>query len=434
MNTSEEEYALLTRVKQLEKSVQPARKRPGVRPLLTFFAILACLIAAGIIAGLVPKLRREKGLQVTEDTETTQRPVVNVAAAKLASPKSTLDLPGDTYAIIESPIFPRVDGYLSKRNSDIGDIVKAGQVMAEIETPELDQQLLQARATLSNSRSSLKELEANIALAQANLNLAETTFQRWKILQAKGAIARQDFDEKDADFQVKRATVEAAEARLASARDTVAANESNVRRLEQTKAFAHVTAPFDGIVTYRVMDVGTLVNAGNSGANHEIFRVADLDIMRIFVNVPQTWVSAIHDGQKAEVRVQELPGKVFTATVAHSTHEVDTTSRAMLAVLRTPNPQHLLLPGMYAQVRFATSRPVSTLLIPGDALLNGTQGTRVATAGPDGKVHFKSVRVGNDFGNEVEILDGLSPDDLVIMNPTDAVREGVEVEAKKSAR
>ncbi len=176
--------------------------------------------------------------------------------------------------------------------------------MAEIETPELDQQLLQARSTLSNSQSLLKELQANIVLAQANLQLAETTFQRWKVLQAKGAIARQDFDEKDADFQVKRATVEAAEARLASARDTVSANESNVRRLEQTKAFAHVTAPFDGIVTYRVMDVGTLVNAGNSGANHEIFRVADLNTMRIFVNVPQSWVSAIHDGQTAELQVQ----------------------------------------------------------------------------------------------------------------------------------
>ena len=415
-------------------AVQPTRKGTGVRPLLTFFAVLAILIAAGIVAGLLPRLRREKLLQTTEHTETTQRLVVNVAAAKLASPKSTLDLPGDMQALIESPIFPRTDGYLSKRNVDIGDLVKTGQVMAEIETPELDQQLQQARATVSNSQSTLKELEANITLAEANLNMAATTFQRWKILQAKGAIARQDFDEKDADFQVKRATLEAAKARLASERDMVAVNEANLRRLEQTKAFAHVTAPFDGIVTARLMDVGTLVNAGNSGANHEIFRVADINTMRIFVNVPQTWVGAIHDGQKAELRVQELPGKVFAAVVAHSTHEVDTTSRSMLAILRTPNPARLLLPGMYAQVRFATSRPVSTLLIPGDALVNGTQGTRVATAGPDGKVHFKNVRVGNDFGNEIEILDGLSPETQVIMNPTDSVREGVDVEIQKSAR
>ena len=429
MKTSDEPF-----VKHLEASVQPARKRPGVRPLLTFFAVLGLLLAAGIVAGLLPKLRRQQRLQAAGETQVSQRLVVNVAAARLASPKSTLDLPGDMQALIESPIFPRVEGYMAKRNVDIGDIVKAGQVMAEIETPEIDQQLQQARATVLNSQSALKELQANITLAQASLKLAETTFQRWKTLQAKGAIARQDFDEKDADFQVKRATVEAAEARLASAREIVAGNEANVRRLEQTKSFAHVKAPFDGIVTARLMDVGTLVNAGNSGANREIFRVADLNVMRIFVNVPQTWVSAIHDGQKAELRVQEIPGKVFQAAVAHTTHAVDATSRSMLAVLRTPNPNHQLLPGMYAQVRFATSRPVSTLLIPGDALVNGKEGTRVATAGPDGKVHFKNVRVGTDFGNEIEILDGLSPDDLVIVNPTDAVRDGVEVEVQKSPR
>jgi RND family efflux transporter MFP subunit len=420
-------------VKPGEPSIRPARKRPGVRPLLTFFAVLGVLLVAGIVAGLLPKLRRERALQANEQVETAQHLVVNVAAAKLASPKSTLDLPGDMQAMIESPIFPRVDGYMSKRLVDIGDIVKAGQVMAEIETPELDQQLQQAKATVANSLSSLKELQANINLAQANAKLAETTFQRWKTLQGKGAIARQDFDEKEADFQVKKATVEAAEARLASARDMVAANQAAVRRLEQMKSFAHVTAPFDGIVTARLMDVGTLVNSGNGGANHEIFRVADVNVMRIFVNVPQTSVAAIHDGQTAELRVQELPGKVFKAVVAHTTHEVDTATRSMLAVLQTPNPGHLLLPGMYAQVRFATSRPVSTLLIPGDALVNGTKGTRVATIGSDRRVHFKSVRVGNDFGNEIEVLDGLAPDELVVMNPTDAVRDGVEVDAKQAS-
>jgi RND family efflux transporter MFP subunit len=199
------------------------------------------------------------------------------------------------------------------------------------------------------------------------------------------------------------------------------------------KSFAHVTAPFDGIVTARLMDVGTLVNSGNGGANHEIFRVADVNVMRVFVNVPQTSVAAIHDGQTAELRVQELPGKVFKAVVAHTTHEVDPATRSMLAVLRTPNPGHVLLPGMYAQVRFATSRPVSTLLIPGDALVNGTKGTRVATIGSDRRVHFKSVHVGNDFGNEIEVLDGLAPDELVVMNPTDAVRDGVEVDAKQAS-
>ena len=429
MKTTEEPY-----VKHLEASAQVARKRPGVRPVLILFAVLAVLIAAGIVAGLLPKLRRQQALLAAGQVQISQRPVVNVAAARLAPAKRTLDLPGDMQALIESPIFPRVDGYISKRNVEMGDIVKAGQIMAEIETPELDQQLQQLRATLSNSLSTLKELQANIMLAQANVNIAGITFQRWKILQAKGAIARQDFDEKDADYQVKQAELEAARAKLLSARDTVAANEANVRRLEKMKAFAQVTAPFDGIVTARLMDVGTLVNAGNGGTNHEIFRVADLNTMRIFVNVPQTWVGEVAVGQKAELRVQELPGKVFAAEVRHITQEVDTTSRSMLVILETPNPGHRLLPGMYAQVRFATSRPVSTLLVPSDALINGKEGTRIAIAGSDGKVHLRSVRVGSDFGNEIEILDGLTANDLVIMNPTDSVREGVEVEAKKSAR
>lgn len=415
-------------------AARAARKRPGVRPLLTFFAVLGVLVVAGIVAGLIPKLRREKAVLAATNVEATQKPVVNVAQARPAPAKQTLDLPGDLQAVIESPIFARVDGYLSKRNVDIGDHVKTGQVMAEIETPELDQQIQQAKATLSNSQSNLKELQADITLADANARLAGTTYQRWKALQEKGAIARQDFDEKDADFQVKKAQLEAAQAKLASARDMVAANAANVRRLEQTKSFCHVTAPFDGIVTYRVMDVGTLVNSGNGGANRELFRVADVRTMRIFVNVPQTWVGSIEDGQKAELRVQELPGKVFYPVVQHSTHEVDTSNRSMLAVLRTPNPSALLLPGMFAQVRFATSRPVSTLLIPSDAMINGKDGTRVATVDAVGKVRFRNIRVGNDFGNEVEVLDGLSANDFVIMNPSDAVREGAEVEVNKVTR
>lgn len=415
-------------------AARAARKRPGVRPLLTFFAVLGVLVAAGIVAGVIPKLRREKAVLAATNFEVTQKPVVNAAPARPAPAKRTLDLPGDLQAVIESPIFARADGYLSKRNVDMGDHVKAGQVMAEIETPELDQQIQQARATLSNSQSSLKELQANITLAEANVRLAETTYQRWKILQQRGAIARQDFDEKDADFQVKKAQVEAAQAKLASARDMVAANEANVRRLEQTKLFCHVKAPFDGIVTYRVIDVGTLVNSGNGGTNHEIFRVADVRTMRIFVNVPQTWVGAIEDGQKAELRVQELPGKVFNPVVQHITHEVDTSNRSMLVVLQTPNPGALLLPGMFAQVRFATSRSVSTLLIPSDAMVNGKEGTRVATVDAGGTVRFKNIRVGNDFGNEVEVLDGLNANDLVIMNPSDAVREGAGVEVHKVAR
>jgi RND family efflux transporter MFP subunit len=342
-------------------------------------------------------------------------------------------LPGDLQALVESPIYARADGYLIKRNVDIGDRVKAGQVMAEIETPELEQQIQQARATLSNSVSTLKELEAALALVKANLRLSQQTVDRWLVLEKRGAVSHQETDEKRADLEVKQAQVEAAEANIVSRRDLIAANEASLHRLEQMKAFAHVTAPFDGIVTARNVDIGTLINSGNGGPGRAMFSVAQTEIMRIFVNVPQAFVGSIHDGGAAELRVQELPGQVFQATVSHFTHEVDTTSRAMLAVLRVPNPRGKLLPGMYAQVRFPGAKSASgAVLIPGDALMLVSKGPRVAVVDADNRIHFRDVKVGNDYGNEIEIKSGLAAGERVIMNPTDAVKDGVEVEIRKS--
>ncbi len=407
------------------------RTRKSARPLMTFLLVVAVIIVSAIVAGLLPRLRRGQALQAAVDVGREQRPIVNVAVVKRAASNAPLDLPGDLQAIVESPIFARVDGYLSKRNVDIGDHVKTGQVLAEIETPELDQQIQQAQATLSNSQSSLKEFEAEMALAQANLNLSQKTFDRWQALEKRGAISHQDADDKGADLEVRKAQLEAARAKIGSARDLITANEASLGRLRQMKQFSHVSAPFDGIITYRVVDVGTLINSGNSGATHEIFRVADTSIIRIFVNVPQTYVAEIRDGQKAELRVQELPGQVFQPTVAHSTHEVDMGSRSMLAILRVPNPKGVLLPGMYAQVRFASIRSGTSLLIPGDALVFGSKGTRVAVVDPDNTVHFREIHVGNDYGGEIEVVSGVSEGDLVVMNPTDAVREGVSVEVHK---
>jgi RND family efflux transporter MFP subunit len=312
--------------------------------------------------------------------------------------------------------------------------VKTGQVMAEIETPELNQQVEQAKATLSNSVSSLKELEADLTLAKANYKLAQQTAQRWQALESKGAVSHQETDEKRADLDVKKAQMEAAEAKILSTHDLIRANESNVHRLQQLQAFSHITAPFDGIVTARNMDVGTLINSGSSNATTKpIFSVAQPNIMRIFVNIPQTNVALIHDGMTAELRVQELPGQVFHATVTRFTHEVDMTSRSMLAILRVPNPTGILIPGMYAEVRFPGRKSDGgTILIPGDALVLSSQGPRVAVVDGDNRVHFQLVKVGTDYGNEVEIKTGLNAGDLVIMNPSDAVKDGVQVEVHKT--
>ena len=404
-----------------------------VRPLLTFFAVLGILVIAAVVAGVLPRLQHQHSVHAAVDLERVQKVPVNVTAARQAAAGAALDLPGDLQALIESPIYARADGYIVKRNSEIGDHVKAGQVMAEIETPEIDQQIQQARATLSNSVSSLKELEANLALARANLRLSQQTAQRWVALEQRGAVSHQETDEKRADLEVKQAQMEAAQAKIASTRDLISANEANLHRLEQVKAFSHVTAPFDGIVTARNIDVGVLINSGNGGPAKSLFSVAQTGIMRIFVNVPQAYVGSIHDGAPAELRVQELPGQVFAATVSHFTHEVDTTSRTMLAILRVPNQRGILLPGMYSQVRFpGVKSAAGVVLIPGDARLLSSNGPRVAVVDSSNRAHFREVKVGDDYGNEVEIKSGVGAGDLVIMNPPDAVKDGVEVEIHRS--
>jgi RND family efflux transporter MFP subunit len=401
-----------------------------MRPLLTFFAVLACVVAAAIIAGLLPRLSRQKGLLAASETLKELRPVVIASAARLAPAKDSIDLPGDLQAMVESPIFARADGYLKSRKVDIGDRVKAGQLMAEIETPELDQQIAQSRATLAQSQAALRELGADITLSRANLNLSKVTLDRWDRLSTKGVVAKQELDQKQADFDVKKAQTERAEASLATAQETVHASAANVKRLEEMKGFASVAAPFDGIVTTRNVDIGTLINAGNAGVSKEMFRVARITPLRIFVNVPQTYVEEIHNGQAAELRVQERPGQIFPARITNISNSLDATSRAMLVILETPNPTGALYPGMYAQVRFAGAKLRPLLRVPGDTVMLTTDGPRLAVVGADHVVHFRSVTLGEDLGAEVEILSGLRPGELVISNPADSVQEGATVEVR----
>lgn len=405
-------------------------KKAGVRPILLFFVVLAVIIGVAIVGGILPRLSRQKGLLAASTELGTRRPVVIASPAHLASAKDTIDLPGDLQPIMESAIFARADGFVSSRKVDIGDHVKTGQLMAEIETPELDQQIGMAHAALAQSQSALKELQADINLSHANLNLSKATVDRWQRLADKGVVSKQEREEKQADFAVKQAQTEKAEATLATAHDTIHGNESNLARLEQLKAFSHVTAPFDGIVTARNIDVGALINAGNGGATKEMFKVAKIQPLRIFVNVPQTYVEEMHSGQTAELRVQERPGQIFPAKVTNISSSLDANSRSMLVILETPNPGAALFPGMYAQIRFAGSRPRPTLRVPGDTVLTDKNGARVAVVTPDHTVHFHAVTIGQDLGSEIEILSGLAVGDLVISNPSDAVQENALVDVR----
>jgi len=411
----------------------PRSRKTRVRPLLTFFALVALAVMVAIVAGLLPRLRREKVLEAAVASVENDKPEVFVAAARQAPVNSALELPADLQAEIETPIFARADGYLTKRYVDIGDRVKAGQVMAEIETPELDQQIDQAKATIANSKSSLVEAQSNLVLANANLKLSQKTYDRWKLLETKGTVSHQEADEKGATRDVQVAQVDAAQAKIASANQMVVANEANLRRLEQLKAYSKVTAPFAGVVTSRTVDVGTLINAGNGGTSKEMFRLAQMDPMRVFVNVPQAYVSSVSPGVAVELRVRELPGQVFRARVERITGAIDPGSRSMLAIVSIPNPRGVLKAGMYTQVRFASARSLPALLIPGDALVSGGKGTQVALVDPSGVVHFRDVKIGTDLGAEVEVVSGLSVGDQVITNPSDAVHEGTAVDVHAAA-
>jgi len=404
--------------------------RTGRRGLLAFFALLGLLVAAAVVGGLLPRLTRQKALMASSDSQAQQVPVVEVAVVRAAATNGTLDLPGDMQALVDAPVFARVDGYLRTRLVDYGDHVKAGQLLAEIDTPELDQQIRQARATLQQSQSALKEMEASLDLSKANLNLARLTVERWRRLATKGVVARQEADQKEADFAVSEAQVAKAQAGIGTAQETEHANEANLKRLEEMKQFARITAPFDGVITVRNVDIGTLINSGNGGSARELFHIAQIQVLRVFVNVPQTDVGSMRPGQTAELRVQELPGQVFSAKVTRIANALDTSSRAMLTVLEVPNPRGILMPGMYAQVRFVTGRAEAAVIVPGDVLMLGRQGPRVAVVAPDHRIHLRSIRIGRDLGSELEVVAGLAAGEMVVANPSDSARENALVEVR----
>ena len=415
------------------RRAEPVR-HAGRGALLWLFLLLAVVVTVAMVLGLRPRLAREKALAAAAEAVTDQQLIVNVAPVRRSPRNSELELPGDLQANVESPIFARADGFMRKRLVDYGDHVRAGQLLAEIETPELDQQLIQARASVAQSQAALQQYEAALVQAKAQLKLAEATLARWKRLTDRGVFSKQEGDEKQADFEVRQAEVGSARANINAGQKAGEANEANLRRLEELKSFSKVTAPFNGIITARNVDIGTLINSGNGGPNREIFRIAQIERMRIFVNVPQTYAPLVRAGQHAELRVQELRGKVFAAIVARTTNSVDANSRTMLAILETPNPDGDLLPGMYAQVKFSFPGNKSALLLPGDSLLLGREGPRVAVLGPDHIVHMRSIHISHDFGTELEVDSGVEEGERVIVNPNDQVRENARAETRGSTK
>jgi RND family efflux transporter MFP subunit len=389
------------------------------------------ILIAAVAFGLIPRMSRQKALLAASDVERERVPVVDTVVVRSASATSDLLLPGNVEPMLEAPIYARADGYLRKLYVDIGDRVKAGQPLADIETPELDQQLQQARASVDQAKAALKQSEAAVAQARANLALAKVTLDRWKQLVSAGVMAKQDGDEKQAAFDARQADLEAALANVAAAQSNIRVNESNVKRLAELTGFGQVTAPFDGIITVRNTTTGTLISAGTNSPNRELLREAQIDVLRIFISVPQTNVAAIQVKMPADVTVQELPNRVFHGFVARTANALDASSRTLRTEVHVQNPDHTLLPGMYGQVKFSSARRTAPPLIPGDTLLIRSNGTMVALLGPDRKVHFQKIEVGRDYGHEIEVVSGLAEGQVVIVNPTDEIKEGVTVQPRK---
>jgi len=365
-------------------------------------AILAAvLIVIGTLAGIIPRSLHRNALRAaTRELAIQSVSVVSPAPGKSAA---ALTLPAEAKPLVEAPIYARTSGYLKRYLVDIGALVKAGDLLAEIDTPELNQELAQARAQLVQT--------------EAALALARTTDARWADLLKTASVSEQEAAEKKADLELKSATVEAARA--------------NVRRLEELQSFERITAPFAGTITARGTDVGQLV-AATSG--NELFRLAQTSSLRVYVRVPQAAAQGVAPGQMAELTIPEMPGRVFPAKVVRTSGAMSADSRTLLTELEVDNSRGEILAGTYVQVRLTDAKLAPTLTLPANTLLFRSEGMQVGVVGADGKVELRRVSLGRDFGPTVEILGGVGPADRVILNPADSLVDGATVRVAQNTK
>jgi len=393
-----------------------------------FLGVIVIIVVA-FFAGYIPLQKRNAVINSLAQEYDQALPRVEVIEVGASSKVSELQLPGNIEAVTEAPILARADGYIRRRLVDIGDHVTAGQPLAEIEAPELDQQVLQAKANVQQAQAALDQAVANEQQGKSNLELARVTAQRWGSLVAAGVVSKQDNDQYQAQYQSQIAGVNALEKAILAQRANIAAAEANLARLNEMQGYRIVKAPFAGVITLRNVDVGALVTTGST----MLYRIAQTGTLRTYVNVPQANSSSIHAGQKALVSVTNLPGRTFTGTVARTANSLDPSSRTLLVEVQVPNPDGALMPGMYAQVDFSNSRANAPLLVPAEALMVRAEGTQIAVVGPDSTVHLQKIVIGRDYGDRLEVLQGLQIGDRIIANPDDNAREGVKVDAVEAA-
>jgi RND family efflux transporter MFP subunit len=399
----------------------PERPKPGT--IMMLLVIAAAIFSVAFFAGYIPHHRRDLQVIAESTVQNDALPDVSVVAAKTASVMGDLVLPGNIQAVTEAPILARADGYVKRRMVDIGDRVTAGQLLAEVEAPDLDQQVRQAQAAVEQAQADLARASAALEQGKANESIAKVTATRWDNLVKRGAVSKQENDQYQAQYQAQAANVRALERAVDAAKDNISVMQANVGRLTEMQGYLKVRAPFPGVVTLRNIDVGTLINTGNT----MLFRIAQTNLLRTFLNVPQGSASDVHVGQMATLATPELPERKFTGTVTRSANALDPSSRTLLAEVQVPNPEGKLLPGMYVEVDLHLPRKDPPVLLPSDTLLVRPEGTLIATLDTNDRVHFQPVIVGRDYGSQIEILSGLRSGQRVIANPNDAVQEGVKV-------
>ena len=444
-----------------EEQAPPATasdKRGRKRHLRVALAGLIALVLFGglVFAAVQPRLARQKKITAAAQSVRDTIPTVNVVQAQQAPASTDLQLPGDVEAIQVAAVSAQTTGYLRSFHADIGDRVRARQLLAEIETPQVDQQLQEALANLAQSNASLGQAQANLNQAIANMEYARVTYDRNQYLAQQHVVSDQIRDQMKTAYDAAKSTVEAMQANINAAKAAIASSEANVRSLRALQGFQKVFSPFTGIITSRNVEVGSLISPGSgSGVSTTVgttpssatlpgggttpkgtnapagsgglFEIARIDRLRIFISVPQAFASTIKPGQTATVSIRELPDKTFSGRVVRTTSALDPGSRTLLTEVQIPNSDNQLLPGMYATVSFGVQSPDPAVRIPATALIIRADGAQVAVVTSDQKVHYQKVVIARDYGNQLDLISGLEPGATIIVNVADGLLEGARV-------
>jgi RND family efflux transporter MFP subunit len=382
----------------LHSSNRMAGKRSGLFKLLVFAVVVLVILGAFTLLQ-----RKAEYKTLAKETETLAIQTVGVIHPSPELGQEDLVLPGTMEAFVEAPIYARTNGYLKKWYHDIGSRVRQGEILADIDTPEVDQQLSQARAELNT--------------AKANAHLSEITATRYAELIKTDGVSKQEVDNSLGDFEAKKAIVQSSEA--------------NVRRLEEMKSFQHVYAPFSGVITRRNVDTGTLINAGNTGTSLQLFYLAQMSPLRVYVRVPEIYANAVRPGLGAYLELTQNPGQKFEGKVARTSEAIDSATRTLLTEVDVPNQGGALLPGGYSQVHLQVKVTGGRLQVPVNALLFRAEGLRAVVVDASHKIHLKPIAVGRDYGTTLEVLQGLDASDWIVLNPADSLEEGQEVRVKE---